>query len=35
MRKAYRPPNNCVQAMPDYGLVFIVAQVSDAPDAEG
>jgi len=26
-------PNNCVQAMPDYALLFIVAQVSGAPDA--
>ncbi len=25
--------NNCVQATPDYGLLFIVAQVSGAPDA--
>jgi hypothetical protein len=28
------PPNNCVQATPDYALLFIVAQVSGAPDAE-
>jgi hypothetical protein len=26
--------NNCVQATPDYALLFIVAQVSGAPDAE-
>jgi hypothetical protein len=25
--------NNCVQATPDYALLFIVAQVSGAPDA--
>src|SRR5207249_7061859 len=28
------PPNNCVQATPDHALLFIVAQVSGAPDAE-
>ena len=28
------PANNCVQATPDYVLLFIVAQVSGAPDAE-
>ena len=28
-------PSNCrVQATPDYALLFIVAQVSGAPDAE-
>jgi hypothetical protein len=27
-------PNNCVQATPVYALLFIVAQVSGAPDAE-
>jgi hypothetical protein len=27
------PPNNCVQATPDYASLFIVAQVSGAPDA--
>jgi hypothetical protein len=26
--------NNCVQATPDCALLFIVAQVSGAPDAE-
>jgi len=26
--------NNCVQATPDFALLFIVAQVSAAPDAE-
>jgi hypothetical protein len=26
--------NNCVQATPGYALLFIVAQVSGAPDAE-
>jgi len=25
--------NQCVQATPDYALLFIVAQVSGAPDA--
>src|SRR5258707_4959380 len=25
--------NNCVQATPDYAMLFIVAQVSGAPDA--
>jgi hypothetical protein len=28
------PPNHCVQATPDYAKVFIVAQVSGAPDAD-
>jgi hypothetical protein len=27
-------PNNCVQATPDYALLFIVAQVPGAPNAE-
>ena len=27
-------PNNCVQATPDYALLFVIAQVSGAPDAE-
>jgi hypothetical protein len=27
-------PNNCVQATPDYALLFVVAQVSGAPDAK-
>jgi hypothetical protein len=27
-------PNHCVQATPDRALLFIVAQVSAAPDAE-
>jgi hypothetical protein len=27
-------PNNCVQATPSYALLFILAQVSGAPDAE-
>jgi hypothetical protein len=27
-------PNNCVQATPGYASLFIVAQVSGAPDAE-
>jgi len=27
-------PNNCVQATPDYAWLFILAQVSGAPDAE-
>jgi hypothetical protein len=27
-------PSNCVQATPDYALLFIVAQVFGAPDAE-
>jgi hypothetical protein len=27
-------PNNCVQVTPDYALLFVVAQVSGAPDAE-
>jgi hypothetical protein len=27
-------PNHCVQATPDYASLFIVAQVSGAPDAE-
>jgi len=27
-------PNNCVQATPDYALLFVVAQMSGAPDAE-
>jgi hypothetical protein len=27
-------PNNCVQATPGCALLFIVAQVSGAPDAE-
>ncbi len=27
-------PNNCVQATPDYALLFTQAQVSGAPDAE-
>jgi hypothetical protein len=27
-------PNNCVQATPDFALLFIVAQVSGAPDAK-
>jgi hypothetical protein len=26
--------SNCVQATPDYPLLFIVAQVSGAPDAK-
>jgi hypothetical protein len=26
--------NNCVQATPDYALLFTVAQVSGAPDAD-
>jgi hypothetical protein len=26
--------NNCVQATPDYALLFIVAQVPGAPDTE-
>jgi len=26
--------NDCVQATPDYALLFIHAQVSGAPDAE-
>jgi len=29
-----KAPNNCVQATPDCALLFIVAQVSGAPDAE-
>jgi hypothetical protein len=29
-----RKPNHCVQATPDCALLFIVAQVSGAPDAE-
>ena len=29
-----RPLNHCVQATPDFALLFIVAQVSGAPDAE-
>ena len=29
-----RPPNHCVQATPDCALLFIVALVSGAPDAE-
>jgi hypothetical protein len=29
-----RAANNCVQATPDYALLFIVAPVSGAPDAE-
>jgi hypothetical protein len=28
------PSNNCVQATPDCALLFVVAQVSGAPDAE-
>jgi hypothetical protein len=28
------PVNNCVQATPGCALLFIVAQVSGAPDAE-
>jgi len=27
-------PNDCVQATPDYALLFIVAHVSGAPDAD-
>jgi hypothetical protein len=27
-------PNNCVQATPDCAFLFILAQVSAAPDAE-
>jgi hypothetical protein len=27
-------PNNCIQATPDWPLLFILAQVSGAPDAE-
>jgi len=27
-------PNNCVQATPGYASLFVVAQVSGAPDAE-
>jgi hypothetical protein len=27
-------PNHCVQATPDCGLLFILAQVSGAPDAD-
>jgi hypothetical protein len=27
-------PNNCVQATPGCALLFVVAQVSGAPDAE-
>ena len=27
-------PNHCVQATPDCALLFIVAQVSGAPDAD-
>ena len=27
-------PNHCVQATPECALLFIVAQVSGAPDAE-
>jgi hypothetical protein len=27
-------PNNCVQATPDYALLFTDAQVSGAPDAQ-
>jgi hypothetical protein len=34
LTKASEQPNNCVQATPDYALLFIVAQVSGAPDAE-
>jgi hypothetical protein len=26
-------PNHCVQATPDYALLFVVARVSGAPDA--
>jgi hypothetical protein len=26
--------NHCIQATPDFALLFIVAQVSGAPDAE-
>jgi hypothetical protein len=29
-----RKSNNCVQATPDCALLFIVAQVSGAPEAE-
>jgi hypothetical protein len=29
-----KEPNHCVQATPDYALLFVVAQVSGAPDAE-
>ncbi len=25
--------NNCVQATPDYALLFVIAQVSGPPDA--
>jgi hypothetical protein len=27
-------PNRCVQATPDYAVLFTVAQVSGAPDAD-
>jgi hypothetical protein len=27
-------PNNCIQVAPDCALLFILAQVSGAPDAE-
>jgi hypothetical protein len=27
-------PNHCVQATPDYALLFVVAQLSGAPEAE-
>jgi len=26
--------NHCIQATPDYALLFVAAQVSGAPDAE-
>jgi hypothetical protein len=29
-----RTPNHCIQATPDFALLFIVAQLSGAPDAE-
>lgn len=30
----HHTPRNCVQATPDYAPLFIVAQVSGAPDTE-
>jgi hypothetical protein len=29
-----RTANHCIQATPDFALLFIAAQVSGAPDAE-
>jgi hypothetical protein len=34
MKNRITAPNNCIQATPGFALLFVVAQVPGAPDAE-